>query len=148
VLQISLKTYDPLGLLSPVTIRAKLLIQELWQQRLEWDEPLALELGTKWHGIAEDIQETNKITLPRCYFSESESPTSTTYLHVFADSSPKAYGAVAYVSHGHQSSLVMAKSRVAPLKELTLPQLELMAALIGTRLANFVSCALKPILAG
>ena len=97
VLQISSKTYDPLGLLSPVTIRAKLLIQELWQQRLEWDEPLALELGTKWHGIAEDIQETNKITLPRCYFSESESPTSSPYLHVFADSSPKAYGAVAYV---------------------------------------------------
>ena len=144
VLQISSKTYDPLGLLSPVTIRAKLLIQELWQQKLEWDEPLPLTLKTKWHSIAEDIQEASKNTLPRCFFSEYVSPTSTTYLHVFADSSLKAYGAVAYVSHGHQSSLVMAKSRVAPLKELTLPQLELMAALIGARLASFVSRALKP----
>ena len=144
VLQISSKTYDPLGLLSPVTIRAKLLIQELWQQQLEWDEPLSQDLRTKWHSIAEDFQEANKITLPRCYFTESESQTSAAYLHVFADSSPKAYGAAAYICNGRQSSLVMAKSRVAPLKELTLPQLELMAALIGTRLANFVSCALKP----
>lgn len=82
MLQISSKTYDPLGLLSNVTVRAKLLIQELWQQRLEWDEPLSLELRTKWHGVAEDIQEANKITLPR-YYSKSESPTSTTYLQVF-----------------------------------------------------------------
>ena len=144
MLQISSKTYDPLGLLSPVTIRAKLLIQELWQQKLEWDELLPLTLKTKWHSIAADIQEASENTLPRCFFSEYVSPTSTTYLHVFADSSLKAYGAVAYVSHGHQSSLVMAKSRVAPLKELTLPQLELMAALIGARLASFVSRALKP----
>ena len=144
VLQISSKTYDPLGLLSPVTIRAKLLIQELWQQQLEWDEPLSQDLRTKWHSIAEDFQEASKITLPRCYFTESESQTSTTYLHVFADSSPKAYGAVAYISNSHQASLVMAKSRAAPLKELTLPQLELMAALIGTRLANFVFRAFNP----
>ena len=137
VLQISLETYDPLELLSPVTIRAKLLIQALWQQQLEWDEPLSQDLRTKWHSIAEDFQGASKITLPRCYFTESVSQTSTTYLHVFADSSSRAYGAVAYISNGHQSSLVMAKSRVAP-------QLELMAALIGTRLANFVSNALKP----
>ena len=49
VLQVSSKVYDPLGLLSPVTIRAKLLIQELWQQQLEWDEPLSPELGS-WLG--------------------------------------------------------------------------------------------------
>lgn len=144
VLQISSKTYDPLELLSPVTIKAKLLMQELWQQRLEWDEPLPPELRTKWDSIADDIQEASKTTLSRRFFSQSETQTSTTYLHMFADASPKAYGAVVYISNGNQSSLVMAKSRTAPLKKLTLPQLELMAALIGTRLANFVYHALKP----
>jgi ribonuclease HI len=63
---------------------------------------------------------------------------------VFVDASPKAYGAVAYLTNGNQSSPIMAKSRVAPLKELTLPQLELMAAVVGTRLANFLFCTLFP----
>jgi len=47
VLQLSSRTYDPLGLLSPVTVKAQLLIQDLWQQKLEWDEPLPTELETK-----------------------------------------------------------------------------------------------------
>ena len=72
-----------------------------------------------------------------------QSETQPIYLHVFSDASLKAYAAVAYISNGNLSSLVMSKSRVAPLKELTLPQLELMAALICARLAHFVSGALK-----
>ena len=56
VLQLSSRTYDPLGILSPVTVKAKLLIQDLWQQKLEWDKPLPAELETKWNDIARDIQ--------------------------------------------------------------------------------------------
>jgi len=65
------------------------------------------------------------------------------YLHVFADASPKAYEAVSYIASGNQCSLVMAKSRVASLKKLTLLQLELMAVLTGAGLASFFSQALK-----
>ena len=129
--------YDPLGLPSPVTIRAKLLIQELWQQQL------SPELTSQWHEVARNIEAAATTTLPRCFFPSSEMQSTTPYLHVFADASPKAYGAVSYITSGNQCSLVMAKSRVAPLKKLTLPQLELMAALTGARLASFVSQALK-----
>lgn len=69
--------------------------------------------------------------------------TTNLQLHVFADPSPKAYGTVDYISNGDQSSLIMSKSRVAPLKKLTLPKLKLMAASICTRLAHFVAEALK-----
>ena len=139
VLQLSSRTYDPLGLLSPETVKAKLLIQDLWQQKLEWDEPLPAELETKWNDIARDIQDASKLVLPRYFFPQIQSETQPIYLHVFADASPKASGAVAYISNGNLSSLVMSKSRV----ELTLPQLELMAALICARPAHFVSGALK-----
>ena len=143
VLQVSSKVNDPLGLLSPVTIRAKLLIQALWQQQLEWDEPLSPELSSQWHEVAQNIEAAAMITLPQCFFPSSEVQSTTPYLHVFADTSPKAYGAVSYITSGNQCSLVMAKSRVSPLKKLTLPQLELMAALTGARLASSVSQALK-----
>lgn len=142
VLQLAPKTYDPLGFISPVTVKAKLLIQELWQRKLEWDEPLPTELDAKWDDIAQDIQEAGKLVLPRCFFSQVQSKAQPIYLHVFADACPKAYGAAAYISNGNQSLLVMPKSLVA-LKKLTLPQLELMAALICTRLAHFVVEALK-----
>lgn len=142
ILQLAPKTYDPLGFISPVTVKAKLLIQELWQRKLEWDEPLPTELDAKWDDIAQDIQEAGKLVLPRCFFSQVQSKAQPIYLHVFADACPKAYGAAAYISNGNQSLLVMPKSLVA-LKKLTLPQLELMAALICTRLAHFVVEALK-----
>ena len=59
-------------------------------------------------------------------------------LHTFVDASLKAYGAVVFVCNNTNSSFVMAKARVAPLKNLTLPRLELMAALVGVRLCSFV----------
>ena len=139
MLQISSNIYDSFGLLSPVTVKAKLLIQELWQSELEWDEPQPPSFKTKWLSIAKDLQEATNVCMQRRYLSQNHALNSTTYIHVFVDASPKAYGAVAYLTNENQSSLIMAKSRVAPLKKITLPQLELVAAVIGTRLANFLS---------
>ncbi len=130
--------------MNPVTVKAKQLIQEQWQNELEWDEPLPLELKTKWLSVAKDLHNATTICMQRRYLPQTPSPNSTTHIHVFADAIPKPYGAVAYLTNGNQSSLIMAKSRVARLKKITLPQLELMAAVIGTRLANFLSCTLVP----
>lgn len=124
-------------------MKAKLLVQELWQRKLEWYEPPPAELEAKWDDIAQDIQEASKLVLPRCFFSQVQCEAQPIYLHVFADASAKAYGAVAYISNDDQSLLVMSKSRLTPLEKLILPQLELMAASICTRLAHFVAEALK-----
>lgn len=137
--------YDPLGFISPLTIPAKILIQELWKEKFEWDDPLPLIYRERWNGIALAI-ESAQPTLQRPYF---DSKADVKNLHVFVDASQQAYGAVAYLCSSHCTTFLMSKSRVAPLKgktqQLTLPQLELMAALIGSRLAKSITAAFKPL---
>ena len=140
VLQETAKVFDPLGLLQPVTVAAKILIQELWQEGIDWDKPLPPSLDQKWCVLAKEIGDATKLVFPRRYFtSDVYVDGNDTELHVFADASQKAYGAAAYLVRGNQSSLAMAKSRVAPTrKQLTLPELELMAALTAARLVSYL----------
>lgn len=140
VLQETAKVFDPLGLLQPVTVAAKIVIQELWKEGIDWDEPLPPSLDQKWRAVAKEIGDATKLEFPRCYFTSDVSvDSSDTELHVFADASQKAYGAATYLVHEHQLSLAMAKSCVAPTKEkLTLPELELMAALTAACLASYL----------
>ncbi|XP_048587404.1 uncharacterized protein LOC125570185 [Nematostella vectensis] len=142
ILRESSKIYDPLGLITPISIRAKILIQDLWKLNVDWDEPLNGEIRTRWLSIAQEIRQSTNLTIPRCYLS-NRSANETTQVHVFVDDSPKAYGAVAYIRQANQSSFVMAKSRVAPVKELSLPRLELMAALAGANLAEYLLNSLQ-----
>ena len=142
ILRESSKIYDPLGLITPVSIRAKILMQDIWQLNVDWDEPLDGDVRDRWIGIAEDIEKsTNTTTIPRWYFTSYQTG-EIIQLHVFADASPKAYGAVAYIRQGNQITFVMAKTRVAPLKKLSLPRLELMAAKAGANLAAFLQNSL------
>ena len=141
ILQDSSRVYDPLGILSPVTIRAKLLMQELWQHSVDWDEPLDQQTRDKWKEIVTHLQNATATTMKRRYFPlETENHTAY-HLHIFSDASTKAYGAVVYICSNDATSFVIAKTR-APIKQLTLPQLELMAALVATRLGKFVVDAL------
>ena len=117
-------------------------MQELWQRKINWDEPLPTDLRTRWLDITSNIQQTSAFSIPRYYFDCNYSYGETKQIHIFVDASMKAYGAVAYIRQGKCSSLVMSKTRIAPLKGLTLPWLKLMAALIGTRLYKFISSSL------
>ena len=136
ILRRSSKIYDPLGLLSPITIRSKIFLQDLWSRKLGWDETIPNELKLEWFKLSSDLYNCQNIEFPRRYF-EDDMNTETT-LHVFTDSSKVAYGACVYLVKGDESTLVMAKTRVAPLKKLTIPQLKLMDALIGARLSSHI----------
>ena len=139
VLQTSSLIYDPLGLATPVTIKAKILLQHIWQSKLSWDEPLPKDIGDTWTSILADLNELPKLTVPRPYFKQRPDACN---MFVFSDASTKAYGAVVYLSYQDQVALVMSKSRVTPTKSITLPKLELMAAVMAARLANFVKSSL------
>ena len=112
IVQASSKQYDPLGWLSPITVHAKLLIQELWKQQVGWDDPLDVEFNIRWSQVAADIEEGAKVLMTRRY--SVMSTNQCMYLHVFADASMKAYGAVAYLQSANQVDFVLAKSRVSP----------------------------------
>ena len=133
------KLFDPLGLMAPVVIRAKMFIQQLWQQKLDWDEQLPAELHATWITFRTDLEALNNLPISRHIF-KGEHPVNT-QLHVFADASEKAFGAAAYIRATLRDGkvivrLLCAKTRVAPLKQQTLPRLELCAALLAAQLAH------------
>ena len=120
VLKQSSKIYDPLGIISPVTVKAKMFIQGLWKQGLDWDEKLSPELMEQWTKIAEDTKEAVSLKIHlKCI--PGNQPNTT--LHIFTDASAKAYRACAYIVAGNQSSLIMAINRIAPLKTIKMPKL-------------------------
>jgi hypothetical protein len=135
------RIFDPLGLASVVTIKARIALQEIWKmKKFEWDDPLPKEMQLAWKRLFAEIGDLKTVQIPRCL--QPPSPIGSPELHVFADASILAYGAAAYVvwssSSGREVRLVSAKARVAPLRQTTIPRLELMAALLATRLAKTI----------
>ena len=130
--------YDPLGHHSPVVIRAKCLLQDLWRQDIGWDELLHEKFIKQWHEIARDLHLASQVKLPRSLCLSNLSASQE--LHVFCDASQKAYGALAYLrqSNGDEVNSIMSRTRVAPMKDQTFPRLELMATLVGSRMARFI----------
>ena len=137
--------YDPLGLASAATIKARMMMQSIWRLKIEWDDQLPAEMQNSWRELFTDLRELETIQFPRCV--KPPDAEGEPELHVFGDASSVAYGAAAYLlwptNHKPSVRLVSAKARVAPLKQTTVPRLELMAALIASRLARTIADELK-----
>ena len=133
--------FDPLGLFSPVIVKGKILIQAAWRTDSSWSDPLGEEFLRSWIELSEELKALSSISVPRKVASQGQSYV----LHVFCDSSSKAYGCAAYLVGSEGSNLVMAKAKVAPLKTKTLPQLELTSVWLGFKLANYIHSVLSVI---
>ena len=139
--------FDPLGFLSPFTICAKVLMQELWTTGLDWDDPLMddqARKATKWF---KELENLPSIKVPRC-LQPALGDLVAVSLHTFSDASGDAYGAVVYsrceYNGGNVSVRIIAsKSKVAPLRATSIPRLELMGAVLGLRLSLSILKALK-----
>ena len=139
ILSATSSVFDPLGLATPYVMKAKLIIQELWRRHIEWDEELPDDILQRWQSWKDGLKTSQIIAVPRWYgFHYDE--CQNVQLHVFCDASEIAYGAVAYfrtVIHGRVNvSFVISKTRLAPIKTLTIPRLELQAAVVATRLKS------------
>ncbi|XP_058820716.1 uncharacterized protein LOC131682920 [Topomyia yanbarensis] len=148
----SARLYDPLGLVGPVIVLAKLFMQELWRNQRTWDEPLEEEVQQRWLQFRANLTSLEHLTVPRWVVPCIE-PTIVE-VHGFCDASERAYGACIYLrtvcANGNISVLLLtSKSKVAPLgdskkqKKICLPRLELSSALLLSHLYQKVQQSLK-----
>ncbi|GFW94613.1 uncharacterized protein TNCV_4246531 [Trichonephila clavipes] len=126
VLSTIARLFDPLGLLGPVVARAKIFMQSLWSLKIDWIDELPSERAKELHRFLEDFNSVS-ICIGRCIVHPQATRVE---LHGFADASEKCYGAVIYCRSQSPDGattvkLVTSKSRVAPVKSVTMPRLEL-----------------------
>ena len=131
------RLYDPMGWIAPVLITAKIFMQKLWKSGLNWDDKLTPYLLKEWSEFREDLNNIKLINIPRWLSMKRDNPVE---LHVFADASQMAYAAVVYIKTIDDASntyvnIVTAKTKVAPIeKEISIPRMELCAALLASKL--------------
>lgn len=145
VLSFVCKFYDPLGLVGPIFVAAKLIIQKMWEDKLQWDDPLPENILKPWQTFATNLINMPTITVPRNLALVGATKVE---LVGYCDASMNAYGSVIYlrVFSGNKInvSLLCSKSRIASLnKKLTIPRLELNSALLLSMLANKIFNLLK-----
>lgn len=149
VLSETAQLFDPLVIVNPVIVLAKVFLQELWELKLDWDAALPVHLHTKWQNFREELAKLNEVKISRSIVIQDAVKAE---LHVFADASERAYGSVTYLRSENEKgqvkvSLVCAKSRVAPVSKISLPRLELFGGVVAVELANKLGNALGMTLA-
>ena len=140
------KIFDPLGYILPITVRGRLLIQDLWRSNLKWDTVLPCKFINVWKDLQRDVKLSLSLPIPRVLTTVCD-----VELHVFCDASKIAYGAVCYFTFSGENSnstndnqsrgvskFVIAKAKIAPIKPLTIPKLELTSVVLAARLVRYV----------
>ena len=141
-LKIVASIFDPLGYFAPTILQAKLFIQELWADKLDWDTEFPMERVNRWNEICTNLKAISSYCLPRHMGIVTSDTQSIEYnLVCFCDASKAAYAVTVYL---HQASsiegkadLIFSKTRLAPQK-VTIPRLELLGVLIGIRALKFI----------
>ena len=138
-------TFDPLGYVAPAIITARILNQSVWLSGIGWDDPLPQDLMARYQEFRSSLPCLDEIAIPRWVHTLTGSDIA---LHGFCDASQTAYAAAVYLrvkdqDGNYNSNLLAAKAKVAPLKPITLPRLELLGATLLAKLIHNVKSALR-----
>ncbi|GBM38205.1 hypothetical protein AVEN_8269-1 [Araneus ventricosus] len=145
VLSVIARLYDPLGFLGPVLTKTKVLLQRLWQLRLDWDDVLPNPIADEWKEFVTTMKYIKKVKITRFILTD-------TWLRIvlqgFADASEAVYGAVVYLQCFYQSNdakvtILASKSRVAPIRVISIPRLELCACVLLAQLVQKLRSSLR-----
>ena len=140
--------YDPLGIVSPFVMTAKILLQQLCKSGVKWDDRITGTLEKLWIAWFTEVQKLESVKLERCYKPIDFHRVVSCQLHVFADASEVGMGVVVYLrlidTHGRiHCSFVLGKARVTPLKAITIPRLELTACTMAVKLSKVITDQLE-----
>ena len=135
-------TFDPLGFIAPLTIRVRKSLQATWNHGPKWDKTLNLNEFAKITQLQNELRDFREDSIPRCLFINKV--LKETALHTFSDASEYALSAVSYLrienlNETVQVKFIMGKARVAPIKRMTIANLELQAAVYAAQLAQFMN---------
>jgi hypothetical protein len=136
------RLFDPLGFAAAFIVKANIGMQHLWQKGVDWDEQLPVDEHNKWMELFAQMKELNGVTIE--IYLTPPNAFGNPVLCVFSDASIEAFGTCPYIAWplGDGTfgvTFIAAKSRVAPLKQLTIPRLELQAAVLATRLGKTIA---------
>lgn len=139
ILSVVSSMYDPLGFVAPIILPAKSLLQSLCKQKYGWDEEISQADSTVWQEWLKELACLRTISVPRCFKPSGFGAVVNVQLHHFSDASEIGYGAVSYLrivddKGAAHCSFVLGKSRVTPLKVVSIPRLELAAAVVAVKL--------------
>ncbi|KAK3735237.1 hypothetical protein QZH41_008431 [Actinostola sp. cb2023] len=140
--------YDPLGILSPFTLVAKKLLQELCcEKAVGWDAEIPEHYLVRWDKWQRELPLLERLILNRCLTPSEFGEIISQQVHVFSDASSTGYGAVAYLrqcdnENRTHCAFLMGKARLAPIKTMTIPRLELTAATVSTRMGHLLKSEL------
>lgn len=133
------RLFDPLGWLSPVIVNVKIFFQRLWLLDVTWDDELPPATVEEWRKLHTSLKLLEDITIPRWLPTDD----NETQLHGFCDASESAFGAVIYIRTVIKGEVkvgvVTGKTKVSPIKQLSIPRLELCAAVLLTRLMKKIN---------
>lgn len=136
------KHFDPLGWISPVIIVAKIQLQDLWLMKINWDDPVSVDMRERWLKFKHSLNELKNIQIPR--WTGFMKGDISFKLHAFCDASQRAYATCVYLrpvlpnQHAASPVLLAAKTKLAPLKVITIPRLELCGAHLLVKLLRAI----------
>ncbi|XP_037799460.1 uncharacterized protein LOC119594502 [Penaeus monodon] len=115
-----------MGMVSPFILIGKRILQTLCQDGVDWDDDISDDLKQQWRRWRDDLIKLKELKIPRCYKPEEFRKVKSIELHHFSDASQNGYGQCSYLRQVSEEgqvhcALVMSKSRVTPLKPITVP---------------------------
>ncbi|XP_058816367.1 uncharacterized protein LOC131679651 [Topomyia yanbarensis] len=148
VLRMLMMIFDPLGIIAHFLMFLKVLLQEIWRSGIGWDDPIEDVHFEKWLLWLSVLPQVTSVRIPRCYRVQTSLAADTeVQMHTFVDASENGFAAVIYLRFRQgdiiECAQVGAKTKVAPLKFLSIPRSELQAAVIGMRLAETIAKSLS-----
>ena len=135
--------YDPNRYLAPVILKGKQILQQMCRDKFDWDDLVPDILRMEWEKWRQDILHLESLQIQRCFKPECFGRIKSTQLHHFSDVSLERYGQCSYIRMVNEEdkvhcAIVIGKARVTPLKQLTIPRLELTAVTISARISTFL----------